>query len=394
MSHFFRPADILLPRRDFERFAVVACDQFTSDRGYWERVRDIVGDVPSALNLVLPEVYLSDGDTDARLSQIHEKSREYLQSDVFDVARDAFVLTRRTFGSGIARLGLVGVIDLEAYDYTRRDATIAASEQTVTERLPARIAVRRAQNIETSHVIALIDDAERGIIEPLTALQLPKLYDFTLMEGGGRVEGWRVDGELAESVADRVVALRGETKIVVGDGNHSLAAAKVAWEECKTTLTDDEKRAHPRRFALVELQNVYDGGIAFEPIHRAVFGADFARLSSELRGALAGDGAYEITVAAGEDECRFNVRDITVGEIIETAQRIIDEMGLPVDYIHGDDEARELAKRGAVSVLLPTMDKRDLFATVRTVGVFPRKSFSIGSAREKRYYLECKELDH
>jgi len=366
----FKAANILLPHDNFEKWSVIACDQFTSDREYWKNVENTVGGAESTLKLIYPEVYLGDGDREKRLSAISDYSRYLTHDNILARYSDSFVLVRRTLSTGKTRWGIVGALDLDAYNYADAKTVVSAqdviqspasmvrpSEETVPSRLPARIEVRKAQAVETTHVIALIDDPRREIIEPLAlaAPQFPLLYDFDLMQGGGHITGWRVTGEAARKIESRIADIKSDVKIVIGDGNHSLAAAKAAGH----------------RFALVELCNVYDEGIEFFPIHRAVFGTD-------------NDKGCIIEV---------NSKDLAYHEIVETIDRKIADMPHSVvDYIHGDDELAELVReRGAIGFKMPALNKDGLFKTIESRGVFPRKSFSIGLGKDKRYYLECGE---
>ena len=270
----FLPADILIPSSaEMEKWSVIACDQFTSDRDYWERVDKNVGDCPSTLRMIVPEAFLGSDDTGAFPDRCAETMREYLSAGIFKQIPSSFIYVERETSSGI-RKGLVGAVDLDSYDFTGAPAPVLATEATVVSRLPARIAIRRRAALELPHVMMLIDDPGKTVIEPLGAKvdSLCKLYDFDLMEGGGRVRGWRVTGDDARRI---VCALRSnnstDVRMIVGDGNHSLAAAKSFWDDIKCGLSNDERSRHPARYALVEVNNIHDPAIEIEPIHRIVF---------------------------------------------------------------------------------------------------------------------------
>ncbi|MBR2831938.1 MAG: DUF1015 domain-containing protein [Oscillospiraceae bacterium] len=398
----FFPADILIPASaDMTKWSVVACDQFSSDRDYWERVKRFVGDAPSTLKLIVPEAYLSDGDTEERAAGIAREMDSYLDSGVFRTLRSSYVYVERTVESGEVRRGVVGVLDLEKYDYAPGSRTaIRASEGTIVSRLPARIKVRRGAKLELPHIMALINDRDCTVIEPLERADLPLLYDFDLMEGGGHICGYQVTGEAAAEVTAALAALAAssDVQVIMGDGNHSLAAAKGYWDEIKGNIPADERETHPARFALVELNNVYDPAIAFEAIHRAVFGVDADTFAAafELSLASAG-GAWPVRCRTAEKDVAITVDADTIGGLIGKVQDFIDDYlaknGGEVDYIHGEAEVLALGRReGAAGIVLPAMGKGDFFATVESGGAFPRKSFSIGHAREKRYYLECRKI--
>ncbi|MDR3309914.1 MAG: DUF1015 domain-containing protein [Oscillospiraceae bacterium] len=391
MQNIFRAANILLPKRDFETFVSLACDQFTSDVSYWDGRYRAVGGAPSAMKLIFPEAYLAE-ERGPRLDAIEKNSRRYLESGVFEEYPDSFILTERVLTTGGTRRGLVGVIDLEAYDY-ERDAPVAASERTVAERLPARREVRERQSVETSHVLALIDDRERGIIESADETKFEKLYDFALPSDAGTLRGWRVTGDSAAALSRKIDALPGGTKIIIGDGNHSLAAAKTLWEQIKPTLGAAERETHPLRFALAELCNVYDRGVEFFPIHRAAFGADSDALTAAVYSAVGGQGDYEIGISSKSGATFFRCYEKPLGEIIARVENALEILAAEVDYIHDEFELSVLVMSGkAAGVYMPAMSKSDFFETVRKSGVFPKKSFSIGHALDKRFCLECRRL--
>lgn len=296
-----KPFDILLPNvADPGKFAVVSCDQFTSQRDYWTKLAYFVGDAPSALKLIFPEVYLEDGDDDARIADINATMRRYLSDGTFKTLKDSFVLVRRQTAYGYTRLGIVAPVDLEEYSYVHpTNATIRATEGVVSNRIPPRLKIRKDAPIELPHVMLLLDDRDKQVIEPFYKKRdsLEKLYDFELNMNGGHLTGWRLDAAEVLSVLDRYAeSIKGmygvDTDFVfaVGDGNHSLATAQAHWNEVKKTLSPEERENHPARFALAEIENLHCDGIVFEPIHRFVFGVDDADFVLYMSGALKGSG--------------------------------------------------------------------------------------------------------
>ena len=396
-DYIFSPADILLPRAvDMERWSVIACDQFSSERAYWDRVDGFVGASPSALRMILPEAYLGERPEGEFAAEISAAMKNYLKDGVFAEYPASFIYVEREISNGLTRRGLLGVVDLEAYDYSPGSrAPIRASERTVADRLPPRVAARKSAPLELPHILALIDDASKSVIEPLAGMtrSLEKLYDFNLMEGGGRIRGWRAANDAASRVCDLVRGLPGEAKIIIGDGNHSLAAAKAHWEALKASSPGDSAA----RYALLELNNAYDPAVCFLPIHRVVFGVDADEFVKKMKDRLAGSGNYMVGWRSGGKGGEFSVSASGVGDVIEAVQSFIDEEAersrFGVDYIHGDDVLESLSSADdCVGIALPSMDKSEFFRTVLSRGVFPRKSFSIGEARDKRYYLECRRI--
>ncbi len=410
MERVFSAADILLP--DFEknegsRWSVIACDQFTSENEYWEETERIVGNAPSALRLILPELYLGKNDEE-RIGAIHKAMDDY-KENVLKVHKDSMIYLRRTCPTGKVREGLVGKIDLEAYDYNKGAKTpVRATEGTVLERIPPRVRVRRGASLELPHVMLLIDDAENRLFSLLEEKRGERAYAFPLMQGGGEVEGFFVDRSTQETALSVLDGLSGHGGLVfaVGDGNHSLASAKAYYEELKATLGEEKAKDHPARYALAEIVNIHSEALVFEPIYRVVFGADRADLLSEMKkfaDAQAGDiPTQAVTVVYQENgkECKedftfpIGAHTLTVG----TLQIFLDEYikknkGVEVDYIHDESSLLSLASReGAVGFLFDGMKKEELFSAVAHDGALPRKTFSMGVAREKRYYLEAREI--
>ncbi|MDR1565890.1 MAG: DUF1015 domain-containing protein [Treponema sp.] len=435
--------EILLPRPgiDLEKWAVIACDQFTQDRAYWEKVKAWAGTSPSTLNLVFPELYLEDpAGKEARIQVIRRSMREYLEEGVFDPLRRCMVYVERSTPWHPLRQGLVLALDLERYDWAPRARLLArATEGTVKERLPPRMDIRRDALLETPHILLLMDDEEGAILPGLAEKATTLLYDTPLMMNSGSVKGWALEGKGGWTLlAESLERLAGEASsrygtedaypflFAAGDGNHSLAAAKGIWEEYKQAHRGGNLENHPARWVLVELENLYDPGISFEPIHRAIFGASrdgvlealsgLPDFSIRPAGADGTRGKEELIRVIKETGTRGNRLGFIAPEkgglslsLIETSasgiataclQPLLDEFirthtGVSIDYIHGEEEIFRLAAspaRPALGLLLPPIQKKSLFMTTAKTGPLPRKSFSMGLAEEKRFYLECRKL--
>ena len=408
----FKSTDILLPQNvDLHRWSVIACDQFTSDPAYWKRVRNTAADAPSTIHLILPEAELgTDREVDA-VRAINAAMEQYLKDEVFAVYPNSYVYVERTLADGSVRPGLLGAVDLEQYDYTHGSVSaIRATEKTVLERIPPRQRVRKDAAIELPHVLMLCDDDQKMLIEPITAIRdtLPKLYDFELMEQGGHIRGWLVQGAVAKEFDDRMAAFSANVGskyadlpgasvlLAVGDGNHSLATAKSCYEAMKAANPNADLSCHPARYSLVELENIHDDSLVFAPIHRIVTKVDAKQLLADLRSVCA-DSGYAVEWVIGEQTGTVYL-DKTLGELAvavlqEFLDRWLKEHEGQIDYIHGDDEVRELAQQtNAIGFLLPAMEKHQLFRGVISGGALPRKTFSMGHAREKRYYLEGRKI--
>lgn len=408
----FIPADILLPKvASMSKWAVIACDQFTSQPEYWQRVRESVGDAPSTLRLVLPEAELGIDD-DARAAQIDAEMARLLREGLFEEYKGAMIYVERTLLSGKVRRGLVGAVDLEAYDYGEGSVSaIRASEKTVVERIPPRKKVRQNAPLELPHVLLLCDDDERVLIEPVAAVKdsLPKLYEFDLMEGGGHIAGWLVQGETLAAFERRLTDYAGRVDekykdlngagvlFAVGDGNHSLATAKACYEDQKRACTSEEALALPSRWALVELENIHDEAQEFEPIHRLVLTERPEALLERLREEIGAETGYPVawTMGNGSGVVYLDERKgpLPVGVLQAFLDAYMREVPCGIDFIHGEDALKQLAaKEGAIGLMLPAIDKGGLFRGIVADGVLPRKSFSMGHAQEKRYYLEARKI--
>lgn len=408
----FGPADILLPKSaDMHRWAVIACDQFTSDTAYWQRVADTVGDSQSTLHMILPEAHLGAADEAAIVKEINTTMERYLEDDVFATYANAYIYVERTLLNGTVRPGLIGAVDLEEYNYNMGSVSaVRATEKTVLERIPPRQRVRKDAGIEFPHVLMLCDDDKKQLIEPIAAIkaQLPLVYDFDLMEGGGHISGWLVEGQVAadfdarlqayiEAVPAKYADLDGApVTLAVGDGNHSLATAKSCYEALKQANPSLDLSSHPARYALVELENIHDDSQVFEPIHRILFHVDGKKLLQDMQ-AICAEGGYAVEYVMGAERGTLYL-DKAKGELaVAVLQEFLDQWmqanPCEIDYIHGDDEVAELAqKENAIGFLLPSMEKHQLFRGVISGGVLPRKTFSMGHAREKRYYLEGRRI--
>ena len=402
----FKPADILLPKNiDMTAWSVVACDQYTSQPEYWAKVKNIVGDKPSTLNIIFPEIYLSE-DNSARIDSINRYMKEYLENGLFEEYKNSFVYVERTIGEGKVRRGLIGAIDLEAYDFTADAKTLVrATEGTVRERIPPRVQIRIGASIESPHIMVLIDDEKKNIIEKIDKKKLPKLYDFDLMMGGGHIEGYLVtDTDEICNKLEKIVDEQGENPLLfaMGDGNHSLATAKACWEQIKSGLSESERKNHPARYALAEIVNIHDSSMEFEPIHRVVFNVNPSELLSEFMKAepsaeIDGGEGQRITAVYGDKEVEITVKKPSNTLEVGTLQKFLDDYvrktDAKIDYIHGSDVVKSLAKESdRIGFILPSMKKSDLFPAIKNDGVLPRKTFSIGEAFEKRFYLECRKI--
>lgn len=374
-----------------EKWSCIACDQFTSEPAYWESVSRITGTAPGAVKMIVPEAFLG-GDRERELEAEAEKTmRGYAESGLFRVLKDSFVYVERSLSSGVRR-GIVGALDLEAYDWRRgSDAPVRATEDTVEERLPPRIRVRSEAAFEMPHIMVFINDPSDSLIP--SAAGGEALYDFSLMMGGGRIKGSRVAGEKAARLAERIDSMEGALRFAVGDGNHSLAAAKKCWEALKPGLRGEDRKTHPMRYALCELVNIHDEAVTIEPIHRLLAGVDAADFFSAAREKFADEsGGYPVTFVAAGRELTLHPR-MPIGALVAETEKFCLAAAEKVDYIHGGENARRLAGADrCAAVLLPAVEKSGLFGFVEKNGAFPRKSFSVGKACDKRYYLECRAI--
>lgn len=408
----FSTADILLPQLDAEgmkKWSVVACDQYTGEPEYWEETARLVGDAPSTLRLILPEVYLGASDCDKRIADINAAMENYLKDGIFKTYKDCFILTKRTQADGRVRVGLVGAVDLEQYDYNKGSKSqVRATEATVASRIPPRVKIRSDAPLELPHIMILIDDERKTVIEPLLKKPLQCVYKFKLLQNGGELEGYLVDGDNAKAVIEALDKLADKTLFnnryglnneevllyAMGDGNHSLATAKECYERKKREGSPDAELA---RYALAEVVNLHSPALEFEAIHRVVTGVDTDKLIGDMTDALR-LGAYGeqkfTAVCSGQDKEYVIGKpssNLTVGSFQGFLDKYLKENGGSVDYIHGENVVRKLCEaEGTIGFLLPSMKKSELFPTVIKDGALPRKTFSMGHANDKRYYCEAR----
>lgn len=412
----FSQGDILIPKNsDLNKWSVVACDQYTSQPEYWDEVEALVGDAPSTLRITLPEIFLEGDDVAERIEAINSTMNKYLSTDLFREINGKYIYVERTQHNGVVRHGLMGVVDLEDYDYNKGAQTpIRATEGTVLERIPPRVRVRENASLELPHIMLLIDDGDKTVIEPLESekSRFELAYDFTLMQDSGSIRGYIVDDEAAKRIDAAIAKLsdadsfykkynapsdRGVLTFAVGDGNHSLATARECYMRTKKAL-GDAALSHPARYALVELTNVHDESLVFEPIHRVVFDVDpNAMLDALSKYYELSDEGQSFIVVNGDDRKEIHVKNAPTNLAVGTLQKFIDdyikENGGRVDYIHGDDVVEELSRDPKnIGFLLPPMLKEELFPTVILDGALPRKTFSMGHAYDKRFYLEARKI--
>ena len=432
--------EILVPAGtcDYQKWAVVACDQYTSEPEYWKEVEEIVGSAPSALRMMLPELYLEKPGEAERIAAIRETMQRYLSDGTLRSLGRGCMLVRRT-AEGRSRMGLVIATDFDQYDFSADSTSLTrATEGTVVERIPPRLRIREGAPLEMPHILILIDDPEKTVIEPLANAPGTPIYDTELMMNGGHISGTFINEEDLEPMRSALSALYasaceqyGKDRVIfqaMGDGNHSLATAKTAWEAIKASLTPEEAAVHPARYALCEIENIHDPGIVFEPIHRAIFakaGQSGSELLEEVAAILRAqngstqlipDGSYDPVIHTPAPSCDgvsscFDIPyriagdaghliihqahgKLAVGVLQNAIDVLVKEQGrADVDYIHGEHAlARIAARPGAAGFLLPSMDKSELFPAIASDGALPRKTFSMGEANEKRYYIECRSL--
>lgn len=411
-------ANILLPKDvDMTKWSVVACDQYTSEPEYWKEVKKAVGSSPSTLNLILPELYLEDTDVEDRIKKINKTMEEYLDEGIFNEYKDTMIYLERTQKDGKVREGLMAMVDLEDYSYEKGSQTlIRATEKTVIERIPPRLKVRENASLELPHIMILIDDEKKNIIENLKdkVTSEDAVYDFDLMENGGHIKGYKLSDEVINGIESGLENLmdkdyfekkynvkdKGVLLFAMGDGNHSLATAKVNYENLKKTMSEEEYLNNPARYALVEVVNLHSSALEFEPIHRVIFNTDINNLVEELHKYYDinedGDGEYFELVTKDFDKRLYisNPKsNIAVGSIQMFLDDYLKDHSGKLDYIHGDEITRSMgSEEGNVGILFEVMPKEELFRTVILDGTLPRKTFSMGHSYDKRYYLEARKI--
>ena len=414
----FKAGNILIPKNvDMHKWSVVACDQYTSEPDYWNEVKNIVGDAPSTLNLTLPEIYLEDNDVEERIKNINENMKRMIDEDLFTEYKDSMIYLERTQNDGKVREGLMGIVDLEDYSYEVGSGTlIRATEKTVIERIPPRMKVRENALLELPHIMILIDDEKKEIIENLKnkVTDNDVVYDFDLMQKGGHIKGYKLDNSTINEVISKLESLadkeyfekkygvkdKGILLFAMGDGNHSLATAKACYEKLKSTMSEEEYLNHPARYALVELVNLHSSALEFEAIHRVLFDVDVNDLIDNLYNYYEinenGDGQKFELITKDMDKTLYikNPKsNIPVGSIQIFLDEYLKTHNGKIDYIHGEDVTKELgSKENNVGIIFDAMSKNDLFKTVILDGALPRKTFSMGHSNDKRFYLEARKI--
>ena len=416
-----RGADILLPAEGIspEKWAVVAVDQYTSEPEYWEEVEKVTEGAYSTYRLTVPEIYLNDADIDERIQKTNETMDAYMAEEVFTEYKDSYIYVERTLRNGVKRLGIVGSVDLEEYDYNVGSQTkVRATEGTVVSRIPPRLKVRKDAPIELPHIMLLIDDAKCNIVEPLEnrTAEFEKLYDFELMQNSGKIAGYKLSKAAADELDEKLAKLSDlalfnkkygvnkESPLVyaMGDGNHSLATAKTNYENLKKEIGEEAAKQSPARYALCELVNLHDKSLVFEAIHRVIFNAkasDFLAQLEENYTVSYEDGAKGqsfLLVTKGETK-KVTITDSKEYLTVATVQKMLDEFvktkGGEIDYIHGEDVVVNLCENESnFGIILDAMDKADLYKSVILDGALPRKTFSMGDACDKRFYTEARKI--
>ncbi len=397
-----KKADILIPKKDVDlfKYACVACDQFTGDKEYWDQVDFLAKDAYSTYNLTFPEIYLSK-DNDERIKKINKNMEEYLDKDIFDEIKDSIIYIERTLNNGKIRKGLVLACDLESYEYKKgTQSLIRPTEGTIEDRLPPRVKIRENAPLELPHIMLLIDDAKNLLIESVKEEDVTLLYETDLMQSGGSIRGYKLSNEKADEIIKNLPLVDCKKdddiiRVAVGDGNHSLATAKKCWENIKATLSEEEKLTHPARFALCEVVNLHSDALEFEPIHRILYNVDVDKFLSVLDGQKDENG-QKITVITKNFTKDFYISPshcLTVGSIQNIIDAYLKENGGEVDYIHEPEQVEKNAQsETSVGILIPGLDKGDLFPAVLENGALPRKTFSMGMGIDKRYYFEARKI--
>lgn len=402
-NNIFTPADIMLPYfvhdvDKMNKWAVIACDQFTSEEDYWDRCKSIVGDSPSALNFILPEVYLGSVKEESQIENIRRHVESFESSMMLHI--DGMIYLERTLPNGMLRRGIIGKIDLEKYSYDiGSHSPIRATEATIVERIPSRGKIRAFSKIELPHILILVDD-NSGLFDTAAKNKTSdnSVYDFDLMLGGGHAAGYKITDDALDELTAKISEYESshENGVVyaMGDGNHSLAAAKAHWEKLKSNGADMN---HPARYALCELTPLSDESLVFEPIYRLLKNCDVEKFMSEFTSAATESGeGQRVTVVTGNSEKTYGFNEITHPLTVGTLQNFIDgyikaNPDTVCDYIHGENSLRKLASEdNTIGFLFDGMDKSTLFDYVEKNGTLPRKTFSMGEAESKRYYLESR----
>lgn len=413
---------IVLPDEqvDMQKWAVVACDQYVSEPKYWNEVEKYVGTSASALHIMLPEIYLGRADTQSRIEHTKKTMHYYFEDGVLMQLPSGFVLVERSI-RGKVRKGLMVLVDLDDYEYEKgKKAVIRSTEKTILERVPPRLEIRRGALLEMPHIMLLMDDKKDTVIGPIHAEKhrLAEVYDFELMMDGGRVSGYLVDDKQLEQNALDALANLPEyngMRFCMGDGNHSLVVAKTLWEEAKKNMSEEEREYSPLRYALAELVNLHDEALQFEPIHRIVSKVSPSQCIQYVTDGLCREGAQarlvfsrrkdkprsdqtSIYFTSKESSGRIEIANPMGKTAAELIQPVLDEYleqnaASKIEFVHGDEAFLEqTVQYDTLGFYMPAMDKDTFFETVVRCGELPRKSFSLGEANEKRYYIECRML--
>ena len=388
-----------------ENWCVVACDQYTSEPEYWQKAKEAAGTFPSTYYMVYPECYLESTNAAEYAANINAAMERYLNDGVFRELKNKYIYVERTLTDGKIRHGIIMALDLEQYRYEAGSKTpIRATEGTVLERIPPRVKIRRGAPLELPHIMILIDDKQHSVIEQINPSSLTLEYEGKLMQESGRIRGFSLNEPAAKKLEAALDALPVSDNLLfaVGDGNHSLATAKACYEELKQMLPPEEAANHPARWALVEVVNLYDDSLQFEPIHRVVFQTNPAMLMDELYKyyeiSETPCKGHAITCVIGTEQKTVWVKNPPSNLEVGTLQKFLDiqlaKSGGKVDYIHGEEVVCKLCAQdsAAIGFLLPKMGKSSLFETVAIDGALPRKTFSMGHACDKRFYMECRKI--
>lgn len=417
MNNAFKPADILVPKKsvNMNKWSVIACDQYTSEPEYWLQTNKIVDQNYSSLNLILPEIYLEDENVKEKIENIHKNMDKYLSDDIFDEYKNSMIYVERIQSNGILRSGIVGMIDLEEYDFSRGSTSqVRATEATVIERIPPRIKIRNGASLELPHIMILIDDENNTVIEPLSSLksEMKELYNFELMQEGGQISGYLIDDQKCSEIISSLDMLGNPENFsqkygcsdvllyAMGDGNHSLATAKEFYEQLKRNNPEKDFSNHPARYALAEIVNLHSPALQFEAIHRIITNTDTAPLIEAMIKDLKltdepSEQCFKYIVNGKEYTAYIHnqTSNLTVGSLQKFLDNYLSENNGKIDYIHGIETVKKLTEqKNSIGFILPDMSKNQLFPTVIKDGALPRKTFSMGHAQDKRYYIECRKI--
>ena len=396
---------ILLPCNvDMQKWAVIACDQYTTDKNYWNKLESYVGTAPSTLHLIFPEIYLKSKNIEHRIDKIDSTMSDYLSNNVFSEI-NGFILTERDIGNGKKRIGLIACVDLEEYDYLSDNTSIRPTEETIEDRLPIRIHIREKAPIELPHILLLMDDENHTILEPLikNKNEFEKLYDFNLNMNGGHICGYKIPysdsiNKKFDALLDKELQISKYGKnanllFAVGDGNHSMATAKKCWENIKNSLDKESRKNHPARFALVEIINIYDEALELHPIHRNILNCNPDEFCKNLQNHLTGNGTLTVITPTGER--KLSCPECAEQTIIQV-QNFLEKQkknGITIEYVHEEETVRlDAEKENCVGIIMPSFPKNRLFDYTVNVGKLPKKAFSIGEERTKKYYIEAKRI--